>query len=458
MTKSYYILRFEHSDALHKSGDRLYNAQEALYIGQTADCQVLLGNETQYEDAVYAVIVPRRDGEGWNIIRNTPYQEQEVRVNGVAIDYVHHLADGDRIAFANQRQELLFTVREDDDYQHAGIVLANRSVSRWLIAAAIIVPVLLFVGLFTYIEYNKDKKQLTDDMLADAKLSVFQLMTDSVQLVAIDPAQHDTVVLGSTVWGVAGTAFLTADSLLVTARHCIEPWLNIADSLKLDTAHVEPLPVRWALQAETHNTLEDDGTVWELICYCSIIRQDSTAQHIASVRSIDFVMEKDRDAVIELGDFEHLYYWRSITAKPRRVDMMLDDFAYMPVTTAIMEHPQGTIRLGRRQQLRQLCEQNNKTLTIVGFPESENVGAKDAEQSRDELKHRLLFDDEGFPTTVLGHNGQIGHGYSGGPVLWRDGSDWYAVGIVSVTDKKNKNRTYSVPVTEIERKKQKKEQ
>ena len=36
--------------------------------------------------------------------------------------------------------------------------------------------------------------------------------------------------------------------------------------------------------------------------------------------------------------------------------------------------------------------------------------------------------------------------------MWRDGDKYYAVGIVSVTDKKNKNRTYSVPVTEIERK------
>lgn len=452
MTKNYYILRFEHSDALHKSGDQLYNAEESLYIGQTSDCQVRLLNETQYEDAPLAVIVPCREGEGWNIVRQSPFQEHEVRINGTAIDYVHHLSDGDRIAFAGQRQELLFSIRTDDHYQQAGITMTNRSMPRWLTITAVVLPLVLFAALFAYIEISKEKKRLTDDMLAEARLSVFQLTTDSVQLVAIDHESHDTLVLGSCVYSVAGTAFLTTDSLLVTARHCIEPWLNIADSLKLDTAHVEPLPVKWALQAETHNTLEEDGTTWEVISYCSVIRQDSTAQRIATVKSTDFTMEKERDAVIELGDYEHLYYWRSISAKPRRVDMMLDDFAYMKVTEAVISNPKGTIRLGKRQELKRLCDEQNKALTIMGFPESEQVGANDVEHSHDELKHRLLFDEEGFPITVLGHNGQIGHGFSGGPVLWRDGSDWYAIGIVSVTDKKNKNRTYSVPVTEIERK------
>ena len=33
--KNYYTLRYEHADALHRAGDRLYNAADVLHIGQT---------------------------------------------------------------------------------------------------------------------------------------------------------------------------------------------------------------------------------------------------------------------------------------------------------------------------------------------------------------------------------------------------------------------------------------
>lgn len=456
MTGKYYILRYEHTDALHKKGDQLLNAKETLSIGQTENCQAQLVNPTQYEDAVYAVITPRTDGTGWNLVKVSPYNEHEVRVNGVPMGCVHTLADGDRIAFGGQQQELLFLVRDDDEYQARGIVMGTQRLSRGLIALMAGLPLLLAILLLGYIENTRNKDNLTAEQIAEAKQSVLQIVVDEVQLVEIDTLHGDTTVLKSCPWGVAGSAFLTKDSLLVTARHCIEPWLNIADSVKLDTQSVEPLPVRWALQAETHNQFmePDDSLVWELISLCTIIRTDSgVPTTIGYVRSIDFVMEKNRDEVIEIGDFEHQYFWRSVSAKPRRVDMMLDDFAYMKASTAGLQQVAGNITLADTTVMRNLNDSKNKALTILGFPEQENTGGViDAEKSQDELKQQLNFDAKGYPVNVLSHNGEIGHGFSGGPVLWRDGDKYYAVGIVSVTDKKNKNRTYSVPVTEIERK------
>lgn len=129
MTAQYYILRFEHTDALHRRGDQLLNASEPLSIGQTSECQARLVNATQWEDAVLAVIVPRKDGEGWNLLEASPYAQHKVRVNGVPMDYVHTLQDGDRIAFSGQQQELLFLVRSDSQYQLHGIVLSSQGMS-----------------------------------------------------------------------------------------------------------------------------------------------------------------------------------------------------------------------------------------------------------------------------------------------------------------------------------------
>ena len=100
--KTYYAIRFECDDPLHKQGEQLFNADNALHIGQTPSCEVRLPNLSQYEDAVYAVIERRSNGEGWKLIRTSPYVEHEVSVNGTPIDYFHLLHDGDRISFAGR--------------------------------------------------------------------------------------------------------------------------------------------------------------------------------------------------------------------------------------------------------------------------------------------------------------------------------------------------------------------
>ena len=105
--KEYYSIRYEITDALHKAGEQVFNADNVLRIGQTESCDVRIANDSQYEDAVFAIIEKRENGQGWKLIRMSPYKEHEVRVNGAPFDYVHFLNDGDRIAFTGQRQELL---------------------------------------------------------------------------------------------------------------------------------------------------------------------------------------------------------------------------------------------------------------------------------------------------------------------------------------------------------------
>jgi hypothetical protein len=247
---------------------------------------------------------------------------------------------------------------------------------------------------------------------------------------------------------VSGTAFITDDSLLVTARHCVEPWLNV-DSIPADSSKIESLPVKWALMAETRNQEEIDSIEWMVVSRLSVVIPDSTGSFIIEkFSSTDFNIEKSRDHVIEYGDFDHLYFWRSIAALPRRTDMMLDDFAFLRLPAHLASHAEGAIHLASKEEILQL--EKRKPVTILGFPES-GVGAADFESSTDELRHLPTQDSLGFPDGVLHHNGEIAHGYSGGPVLVRNGNECYAVGIISVHDRLNKNRTLSVPVSEVER-------
>ena len=95
-------------------------------------------------------------------------------------------------------------------------------------------------------------------MIKKSENSVVQIKTDSVFLLAYNKTTGDTLHIDSCEYMVSGTAFITDDSLLVTARHCVEPWLNV-DSIPADSSKIESLPVKWALMAETRNQEEIDS-------------------------------------------------------------------------------------------------------------------------------------------------------------------------------------------------------
>lgn len=436
MTKRYYTIRFERDDTQHRKGDQAMNADNLLSIGQVASCDIRLDNPSQYEDAILAIIKKRPDEKGWKLIRTSPFKEHEVRVNGAPIDYVHFLSDGDRIAFEGQRQELTFNIREDDFYTSRGIMTiqkasGNRPQLLWMAALTLVLGIIGVRYLYT--------RPLTDAMIEEAKHSVFQIKVDSIQLVSFEDG--DTIVHGSCGQSNTGIAFLTTDSLLITARHCIEPWLNIADNLPMDTVN-SPLPVKWALKSVTHEIL-GDSIKWKVISYCSVYQLAPEKKLTYMVKSTDFHVNASRDQIVEYGDYKHQYFWRSISVRPRRTDMMLGDIAYLPVDT------KGDIRLASKNEMQKICSISDQPITILGCPEGD-VDQDKIESSDDKLRKMPSFVGN-YPQTVIAHNGSITSGFSGGPVLTKYGFRWYAIGVVSVTDKKNNNRCYSVPVTEIEK-------
>lgn len=448
--KTYYILRFMHDDALHRRGEKMLNASNELRIGHAQECDVLLPNATTTEDATLAAIVPDEGGESWRLVRLSPYRQHETRVNGMAVIHVHRLADGDRISFEGQRQELQFNIRHDDLYNSQGLVMKT-SMPRWIIALLVAVPVILFAVLFYMM--RSANAQLMDDALAEkVKESVFKLQADSVWLVAINDG--DTVMLQSHHFSndnqtTIGTAFLTEDSMLVTARHCLEPWLNdpVAPTVS-DSTELSSLPVRWAMVAETANQTEGKETLG-LITFVSLWKDGDNGKPVARLRSADFTMNKTRDEIIETGDFDHELYWRSILARHRRTDMTLGDIAWMKVSPHLLGLPQSVIRRATATDAERLLAKTGRKLYFMGFPSSQE---RAFEKCDDELRQPARFGSDGLPDAVIAHNGDIRPGFSGGPVMAAESGTPIAVGVISVVDQVSEQRKYSVPVTEIERK------
>lgn len=448
MTKKYYTLRYERNDSLHKAGEQVMNADNTLRIGQTETCEVRLNNDSQYEDAVIAVIAKRTDNKGWKLIKASPFKEHEVRINGTPVDTVHLLSDGDRIAFERQRQELLFNIREDELYTSSGIVTLgkhnNRLVTVWL--------VLVSFALIGFLLYQLYSRPMSEGMIASAKQSVFQINVDTVKLMLY---QGDSVKIleSAVIDNEFGTAFLTTDSMLVTARHCIEPWLNVPDGITMDTLSGKMPPIfEMALKAVTNNIVAgNDSTRWQIVSECSL-KDPETKSTLLHIKSTDFIINDTRDHIMTFGDFEHQYFWRSIKVRPQRTDMMLGDIAFLPDAAKRLGR-KGTIRLATKEEVLGLCRKPNRSLIIIGRSHT-NTGN---EQMQSPPAHLLLqiTDDQckdGYPNTVIAHDGMIGHGFSGGPVMTRLGLlGWCAIGVVSVTDENDDHWYYSVPVSEIER-------
>jgi hypothetical protein len=280
------------------------------------------------------------------------------------------------------------------------------------------------------------------------------MQADSVWLVAINDG--DTVRLQSHSFSAdnqttIGTAFLTEDSMLITARHCLEPWLNdpVAPTVS-DTTELSSLPVRWAMVAETANQNEGKE-VMALITFVSLWKDGDNSRPIARLRSTDFTMNKTRDEIIETGDFDHELYWRSILARHRRTDMTLGDIAWMQVSPQSIGLPKSVIRRATSDDMKQMLAKTGRKLYFMGFPSSQERGF---EKCDDELRQPVRIGEDGLPDAVLAHNGDIRPGFSGGPVMVADGGTAIVVGVVSVVDQVSDQRKYSVPVTEMERQKQ----
>lgn len=402
-------------------------------IGQCPGCDIRLDNRSRYVDVDFARISPDHDGHGWHIVRLSGYFP--IQVNGTPLNRVHYLGDGDVIDFGAGN---IFRFRTAEGAVEKPEVTHVHGQGRllWVLAAAVAV-----IGLIVGLQFwSSGRDEITARMRADIEGSLFTTRVDRLTLVAGDSILDEYIYASG---GPVGTAFLTADSLLVTARHCLQPWLNMVEPQEYGRIpESEEWPVAAALRVETANQLAG-GDVCRLVSHITLTAADGTQTGITSDA---FVIDYTGDEIVELGGFDNPLYWRSISHRYTRSDMMLGDIAVARFGYA------GKIEAAGSDDIVRLLGAADRTvLTFAGFPEA-GVTGNTLDYATDRLRVPLTtVEGDSTRLFMLAHQGGLSPGFSGGPVLTRDGSGFKAVGVISVIDDRNGNRAYSVPLSEIDR-------
>lgn len=418
-----------HFAIIYKGSILSFPGKSTVVIGQTQGCDVPLPNNSQYEDVVFAKISPNKECDGWHIVKVSTFYP--IAVNGNELNRIHYLKDGDNIEI--QGQHLRFDIREGEQSAPAITHIHKAGKAVWGIIGTICV-ILAFVG---YQLYDNQRERITDTMKAEIMASIFSTRVDSLQLIYRDSVVDTYAYASSPV----GTAFMTTDSLFVTARHCIQPWLNMV--LPHEYATIPKMtewPIEKALFAETENQLSGEDE-WRIVSFITLTDEDGNSMILSSN---DFKMNLDADDIVELGSYDDPRYWRSISHRYSRRDMMLGDIA------VAKSDKTGNIAVANKSELQRLLNHRGVKLTFVGHPES-NVNGNLLDFKSDELRLPLeeMAESPGH-IFLLAHDGGLTPGFSGGPVIVRNGRGFKAVGIVSVVDERNGNRSYSVPTSEIE--------
>lgn len=440
----YYSIRFMEGNAFHNKNDVLNTSDRILNIGEYADCPIRYEACEGYEPEYYATILKNEDCEGWRIVKRSPFIDVEIAGNG-GFGYVHQLKDGDIISFGDGKMSLQFNLHQEGDYSETGIRIVHQSNHRLLYAlAAIVVIVAAGVGFLLYERWNQT--DLHQDVKAYSS-SVFVIMADSVQLVKVYDGKEelirktkDLVYIGNRE---IGTAFLTTDGKLVTARHCIEFWLNTKISRIHHVAELDDDDIiKWAIEAETYMDSRDDDndTIVAVKTYCSVYHPDSIDSPIYTFHSMESRVHINRkhDIITTVPDFSGNYSWRTIIPRNNDRQAELGDIAYIEV------NENGDIELADSAQISTISE--GTAIVFLGFPQIE--GGEMA----------LMYENGNITREVAGGRinqnlyvkGGINPGFSGGPVMARIGKQIVAVGVTSRVDSiSNGVYKWVVPVSEI---------
>lgn len=422
--------------SLHTSDGRVISpaAGKTVIMGQCEGSDIRLSNPGPFEDVAVAKIIPSGSG-GWCLVRLS--RDYPVSVSGRAVAYVHHLEDKDNIEAGTLEPTVRFRIGPGAQPPQT---IVHRGLSRRGVAVLTTAFILLVLSAAWWVRHVTGRDSLSEQMLAAAQASLYRLEVDSLFLFEGDS------LMGTYAYPAApaGTAFLTADSLLVTARHCVEPWLNAVDVAGIpELAGNDNPAIRMALQAETYNVLAGDGAP-RMTLVSGVTLTDSRGRKIR-MRSSAFTIDRSRDEIVELGSYDTDLYWRNIQARYGRSDMMLGDAVACRMSRA------GSIVLADSSVLAEELHQR-RGLTFMGFPLSQGRD-ETAEVETAELSQplaRLAEDPAHF--FMLAHGGRLAPGYSGGPVLMLSPSSedgFVAAGVISVLDRENNHRSYSVPATEI---------
>ena len=439
----YYRLTYIASSNKERLGDFFQNGSKPLNIGQGVSCNVQLPESDMYEPQVYATILKKEDGDYWYLVRRTDCHQ--VQVNGADVPAAQILQSGDKLSFSDgsAHVELKFETFDDGEYDaSSGVVFKkHKSNKRYYVAAVVWALMLIGLVICGGIYY-----WLTDIKHVDRDLyrhSIYQVSVDSVYLLR-DGTIIDSIELKEVA---AGTAFLAKcgdDTLYVTARHCIEPWINDEEWDGASSKAKMSPEVRLATKAETENRLAGYDK-YILRSHCVI----SKGLERYDYYSTDFFMNKSRDMVMRLGTTKEAIYWRTIFPIAHRRDMELGDFAYIKAEKQVSENDKPLMTLAEWNEIKDFTKSRNHDIAVIGYPLNDN-DADDVSVIYGNHTGLAFNDSIKKPIGCLQMSAPINRGNSGGPVVAMIGTDAKVIGIVSKADgRANQGMFWTVPVTEV---------
>lgn len=442
--RMYYSIRFIEGNVFHAKDDVLNTSEKVLNIGEYPDCPIRYETSEGYEPEYYATIVKNEDSEGWRIVKRSPFIDVDIAGNG-GFGYVHQLKDGDIIGFGDGKMALQFNLHQDGDYSDTGIKIVHQSNHRLLYAmVALVCLVTVGVGYLLYDRWNQS------DLHQDVKVyssSVYIIMADSVQLVKVYEGKEEqigeTKDLAYTGEREIGTAFLTTEGKLVTARHCIEFWLNrkISRITNVEGLNDDDI-VKWAIKASTYMNCHEEqkDTVMALKTYCSVYNPDSLDSPLFVFHSMESRVHINyaHDKFYPIPDPSENYYWRTIIPRGNNREAELGDIAYIDVDE------KGIVELADSAKMSTISE--GTPIVFLGFPQN-GIGDR-----------TLMYEDGNITREVskdginqnLYVKGEINPGFSGGPVMARINDKIVVIGVTSRVDSiSNGVYKWVVPITEI---------
>jgi V8-like Glu-specific endopeptidase len=426
--KHYISLKFKGGNAYHHSGKRLKLTERTINMGETADCDVRY--ETDYQQPeYYASIIRNEDGKSWRIVKRSQHIDVSIAGKG-SIGYAQSLEDGDIIQIEDQAMSLCFHSHYDDHYDEE-----ERAAWQWAVAGilglATIIAVVFAIG-------NKQENISIEDV---------EPLEESVCLVKVDSVRRLSVVDGEIIVvpptkilegdAPTGTAFLTTDGKLVTARHCVEYWIgtNLDLTTKVNSLDKDDI-VRWAIETETFNQTHDGDSAMLQVFFSFY---DFTGNKKYSFDTTDkrVHINKDNDGVFLMADFSQENYWRTI--KPYFTDrkMELGDILWID---SLKE--EGKVKIANTSQMEKV--KSGTKLMICGYPKT-GIGDKRMISTEGTIRRPASANTEN-----LFFESNINHGFSGGPVLMKDGNEIVAIGVVSRVDSVSSGLyKWAVPITEV---------
>lgn len=444
----YYRLTCKSSTDRKLEGYSVFNSLKSIDIGQTSSCDIILPSNGRYEPVVFATIRPLDNGR-WCIVRRTDCYDITINQRRLAI--AQELSTKDEIFFSDGENKSTFKFEkfEDGEYDAAdGLVYKRHSSSVKGLVACILLA-LVAVGIAAYSMLGGRTKDLRHSIPPEYANALYHIAVDSVTLLHMsytDGKPHQETIEAIELQEAAvGTCFVTDNGLLVTARHCLEPWLD-DDTWDGKSLNEKMAPdVRMAVKAETANVLAGNDE-YILRSHCIV----SLGSYSREFYSTDFVMDKSRDMVLQLGTDDNPLFWRTIFPMAHRRDMELGDYAYMRLPDGISR--QNALHIANKEEIEKFGEpQNDHDIAVMGYPVNDNDADDNVKTNFGNAQPLELDDNKNF-VGCMQMTAPINRGNSGGPVLAFIDGKLKVIGIVSKADRRADQQTFwAVPVSEIAR-------